>query len=388
MAGLQRFASQSFNIEGHRLMLHVNGCDRLAALLAMIEGATRTLKLFFYIFENDAVGRLVRDALIAAQARGVTVTLLVDGFGTQEQDASFFAALKKSGISFARFLPGWGKQYLLRNHQKMLIADETRAIIGGCNIAAIYYKDDPLGGSWHDLLLEIEGPSVANLAQYHDGLARWMEDSGYKLRDLRLLMARHSQRAGTIRWLHSGPFRRLSPLTHMLRREIETAKSVDMIQAYFAPNWGMLRKLGRLARRGQFRLITAARTDSTTTVNAARHCFARLLRRGAMIYEYLPQMLHMKLMIADNAVYIGSANFDMRSLYLNGELMLRIEDAGFAAAMRAFVDDNASASLAITKDVHKARSTLFNRARWTLAYFIVAILDYRVTRNVSVNSMK
>jgi cardiolipin synthase A/B len=383
MGEIQHFPSPTCVVDDHQLTLLVRGADRLAGLLDVINGASVSLRLYFYIFADDAAGRQVKAALIAARVRGVSVSVLVDGFGTQDQPDSVFRPLVEVGCRFGRFLPGWGKQYLLRNHQKMLIADDRVTLTGGSNIASIYFADDPDGGSWHDLYVKIEGPMAANLACYYDALALWMETPRQKLRDLRLILAVHSKGTAHLRWLHGGPFRRLSPLTHMLRREIETAKQIDMIQAYFAPNWGMLRKLGRLARRGQFRLITAARTDSATTVNAARHCYRRLLRNGAIIYEYLPQMLHMKLIIADDRVYIGSANFDMRSLYLNGEVLLRIDDATFAAQMRDFVAAHIPASAPITKETHQAQSGWLNRIRWLSAYFIVAILDYRLTKRFS-----
>ena len=85
------------------------------------------------------------------------------------------------------------------------------------------------------------------------------------------------------------------------------------------------RRLANVEKRGgDMRLISAARSDNFATVAAARHCYRRLLRNRIRIFEYQPQMLHVKLIVADNTVYIGSANFDMRSLYINGEVMVRI----------------------------------------------------------------
>ena len=82
MVGIPQFAPIYAEVEGHQLSLLISGADRLAALLALIEEASESLRLFFYIFGDDETARRVRDALIAAAARGVTVTLLVDGFGT------------------------------------------------------------------------------------------------------------------------------------------------------------------------------------------------------------------------------------------------------------------------------------------------------------------
>jgi cardiolipin synthase len=73
----------------------------------------------------------------------------------------------------------------------------------------------------------------------------------------------------------------------------------------------------------------------------------------------------------------------MRSLYINLEIMLRIADAPFAERMRAYVDGEIARSEEITRAIHRARSTMLNRLRWGLAYFLVAVLDYNITRRLN-----
>src|SRR3546814_3451832 len=100
----------------------------------------------------------------------------------------------------------------------------------------------------------------------------------------------------------------------------------------------MLKRIARAARRKGSRLVLPSRSDNGATVAAARLLYGPLLKRGEEIWEYQPCKLHMKLIVVDDAVYVGSANFDMRSLFLNLEIMLRVEDPGFAQAMRALID--------------------------------------------------
>jgi cardiolipin synthase A/B len=372
-------------VEGHRLSLFVSGADRFQALLTIINDAKRSLRLFFYIFGDDAAALQVREALIDARNRGVDVTLLVDSFGTADRPDAVYAPLIDAGIVFARFNPRWGRGYLLRNHQKIVVADESSALVGGSNVVEHYFSDDPDGKSWHDLFIRIEGPAAKRLARYHDHLKDWMLGDRPTLRRLVLLLARHSDGGGPLRWLMAGPFRRMSPLTLRVKQDIESSQRLDMIQAYFAPNWGMLRRIGRIASRkgGAARLITAARSDNGTTVAAARHCYRRLLSRGVAVYEYLPQMLHMKLIIADDITYIGSANFDMRSLFINAEIMLRIDDAVFAAQMRDMVEAHIVHCEIITQISHEANSGPLARAKRLLAYFLVSTVDFTVTRRFS-----
>ena len=111
-----------------------------------------------------------------------------------------------------------------------------------------------------------------------------------------------------------------------------------MVFAYFAPPGAMVRRIGKVGRRGQVRIINAAKSDNNATIAAARHSYGRLLRRKVELYEYQPAKLHTKLAIVDDAVHLGSSNFDYRSFYINLEVMLRIDDAPFADAMRAYFE--------------------------------------------------
>ena len=156
-----------------------------------------------------------------------------------------------------------------------------------------------------------------------------------------------------------------------------------MFMAYFSPANRMARRIGHLARRGTARLVMAGKSDNNATIGAARSMYAYLLGCSAKVWEFTACKLHMKLIVIDDAVYFGSANFDMRSLYVNLELMLRIEDAALADRMRKFIRWHIAASEEITPQVNKRRATLFNRLRWNMAWFLVAVVDYNVSRRLN-----
>ncbi len=376
-------AFEPVTLDGHRLTVIVDGEARLAQLLALIDGARESLRLCYYILADDTVGLAVRESLIDACNRGVVVRLLIDGFGSSTLPESFLDPLREAGAQIDRFLPRMGRRYLLRNHQKILIADAKRALVGGANIAEDYYRDTH-GPAWHDLQLLIEGPRAADLATYCDALQAWMKSRKQGIRRLQGLIASGSNHTGALQWKLGGPFERLSPYARSLRTDLDNATEVDMIQAYFAPEFTYLRRLGRVARRGTARVMTAALSDNTTTIGAARHCYGLLLRRGAKIYEYTAAKLHMKLIVADDVVYIGSANYDTRSLFLNLEIMVRIEDAAFAGRMRDFCSTEMATGLEITSGWLKRVSGPFRRLRWFLAWFLFSTIDYTITRRFNI----
>ncbi|MFN3388084.1 MAG: phospholipase D-like domain-containing protein [Allosphingosinicella sp.] len=371
-------------VAGNRLTLLPDGPGRLEALCALIDGARETLRILYYIFDDDASGTRVRDALIAAAARGVKVSLLVDGFGSSE-NARFMAPLVGSGIAYCRFSARFGRRYLLRNHQKLAMADGRRVIIGGFNVSDDYFGTAE-DGAWRDIGLEVEGDTVASLTRYYDDLFRWANAPHSRIRDLRRMLQSHSDTEGRLHWLFGGPARRLSPWARAIRRDMLKAKRLDMIAAYFAPSPAIVRRIGRVARKGSVRLITAAKSDNNATIAAARSLYWYLLKRGVRIFEYQPTKLHTKLVVIDDVVHIGSANFDVRSLFLNLEMMLRIEDAGFAAAMRRFVEREAADSEEVTLESHRAHRSVLNRLKWGFGYFLVAVADYRITRTLAPGS--
>ena len=182
-------------VGGNRLTLLPDGPERLEALIALIDGARESLRVLYYIWADDAAGRRVRDALIAAARRGVRVSLLVDGFGASDQPAGFFQPLIDAEARFCRFVPRWGRRYLLRNHQKLALADGDKAIVGGFNISDDYFGTIE-AGAWRDLGLQVEGPGVHCLVGYFESVFAWAEMPNASIRRLRRALFQNSVRDG------------------------------------------------------------------------------------------------------------------------------------------------------------------------------------------------
>jgi cardiolipin synthase len=372
-------AGEQIEVEGNRLSLLIEADERLFGLLSLIDGAERTLRLLYYTFADDRTGQRVRNALIDACARGVAVSLIIDGFGS-DADEAFLQPLRDAGADICRFLPRWGRRYLLRNHQKLALADEQRLIVGGFNIADGYFAENE---GWRDLGLLVEGPAAGRLTGYVDALLAWTKRPRSRMRELRRALSRWSEPEGRVRWLMGGPTRRLSPWARTVRHDMRRARLVHLIAAYFAPSPAMLRRLDRVGKRGDAQVITAAHSDNTTTIAAARFTYPGLLRKGVRIFEYQPAKLHTKLFIIDDAVHIGSANFDMRSLFLNMELMLRVEDKAFAEELRTLFAHEREQSREVTLKEMTGWGSGVARARHALAYFLVSVVDFTVSRRLN-----
>ena len=375
----------SIDVDGNRLTLITDGPDLLDALLRLIDGARRSVRLLYYIYRGDRSGGLVHDAIGRALDRGVKVSLLVDGFGSATPD-DYFKTLIGKGLTYCRFHPTFGRRYLIRNHQKMALADgeggAARVIIGGFNVEDSYFGTIEQE-AWRDLGLIVEGAAAARLTSYYDELIGWALAKGGKIRALNRIIHRASENHGALQWTFGGPTRGLSPWALATSRDLLSSRDVAMIAAYFAPTWAMLRRIGQAARRGQARIITASRSDNHATIAAARYTYRGLLRRGVRLFEYKPTKLHSKLVVLDDVVHIGSSNFDIRSLYLNLEMMLRVDDPEFAMLMRNYFESELAASEEITAEINRKRSGLWTRIVQAISFFLVTTADYTLTRRLN-----
>ncbi len=370
------------DVAGHRLELIFDGGERLIRLVDLINGAAHSIDIIMYIFEGDAAGVRIVDALLVAARRGVRVRAVIDSFGSGDTPDGLFAPLREAGGSVTFFSRRWRSTYLIRNHQKLILIDEYIAVTGGFNIADDYLSP-PRSDCWFDIGMIVKGPTVSRAARWFAEIHDYTVNDDGKLLMLRRMIREWPIDGGPISWLVGGPTQRLSPWARAVRADLENARQLDMAMAYFSPGQGMLRRLGRVAQRGRARFVMAGKSDNPATIGASRLLYGYLLRKTADVWEYRPCKLHMKLIVIDDVVYIGSANFDVRSLFVNVELMVRIADAGFAEKMRNFLGRLRPDSEVITPDSHKARASWLTRIRWTLAWFVVGIVDYTVSRKLN-----
>jgi len=371
----------SAEAQGLALRFYPGGEVRLHALLELIDGAREQLKLCFYIFAADGCAVRVRDALVDAALRGVDVRLIVDGFGAVADDA-FFAPLVEAGGRFCRFMAKWTRRYLIRNHQKIVVADGKVAMLGGFNVEDSYFAA-PGEDGWNDLAFTVEGPVVTRICDWFDELEDWATHPKAQFRAIRRKVRHWKAGDGSVQLLIGGPTKGLSSWAREVGRDLLAGDRLDMTMAYFSPPPRLIKRMRAIAGKGETRLLFPARSDNGATIGAARAYYGRLLEAGARIWEFQPCKLHTKLIVLDDAVYLGSANFDARSLFINLEIVLRIEDAALAAQMRRYFEHHLPAALEITREVHARRATFWNRLRWSACRFLVGAVDYTVSRRLN-----
>ena len=365
----------------HDFRFHFSGDDRLGSLIELIDGAEQSLQLCFYMFQPDHAGTKVRGALIRAAQRGVSVHLIIDAFGSDAPE-SFFAPIVRAGGRVSVFLPRWNVRYLIRNHQKFAIIDRKRVMTGGFNVSDHYFAS-PQENGWADLGVTVSGPIVARFIAWFEELEAWVNQKGSQFFAIRRMVRDWDEGEGSVQLLLGGPTRITSAWARRVKLDIARGSRLDLVMAYFSPPRSIRRLIRKLSRKNSAKLVMAGKSDNTTTIGASRALYGALLRDDVEIYEFDACKLHTKLLVIDDVTYFGSANFDLRSIRLNLELMVRVEDAELAQRMRQAIAHMAAAGTPITREWHRHNATWINRIRWRLSWFMVSVLDYTVTRRLN-----
>lgn len=375
-----RVGEPTFDVAGNKLRFVHHPEDRFDAVIRLIRSARESIRAFYYMVTDDESGTAVVNELCEAARRGIDVSFGIDSFGSADTDIEWFDRLKQCGVDFFCFSSRRSRRYLVRNHQKMLIIDGKVALIGGYNLRDSYFCRGSVR-HWEDIGVILEGEHVTSLCEYYDEFKKIAADGKARLRDVRRLIQRWVADDGALEWAFGGPTVRLSSWALKLKHDLERAKRATIVSAYFSPGRAMLRRIAKVGKRGgALTLMLAGKSDSGVTIRASRLLYKYLTKRGADIYEYQKRCLHMKMLTIDDVVYVGSANMDPRSLFLNCEIMLRVESAEIADHMRGLVEEMKDEAEHQTLALIKKKQGPIDKAVSAACYLAVGVIDYSVTR--------
>lgn len=344
-------------------------------MLAAIAAAKKSICLETYIYTSGALGLRFRDAMVSALERQVRVQVLIDALGSFSLSTEFWKPLLRRGGEIRWFNPLSLNRLGFRDHRKLLVCDQAVAFIGGFNIAPEYEGDGVTCG-WCDIGLRLEGPLAAELAMsFADMFAR----AGFQHKRFARLLKSPVKKTISVpreQLLLSGPARGPSPIKQALKRDLEHARLVQIMVAYFLPTWQLRRQLARVVQKGgRVQLILAAKSDVMVSRLAAQSLYRRLLNAGIEIHEYQPQVLHAKLFVIDEIVYAGSANLDPRSLNINYELMIRFISPEIVQQARAVFTRCLGHSRMVSREQWTKEYSLWRRFKQHWAYFLLVRID-------------
>ena len=371
--GTQYIEDPQTLIAGQAVKLLRNGIETFPAWLEAIDRARVRISIEMYIFSDDAIGQKFSEALARAAQRGVAVRLLYDFVGCRGTPASFFQRMRGFGVHVVayhkyRFWRPRLWSLIRRNHRKTLVCDGRIAFTGGLNIANDWVSLADGGGDWHDAVIQIEGPAVAQVEAAF--LRTWNRRAPKRLRldPLKLSAPAPAGHVALVVISNSELRDRFSIRRAALHAIRECRQRLYLANPYFVPDRGILSALQQAARRGaDVRLLLPMSSDSLILDLAARAIFEPLLAASVRIFRSR-SVIHTKVLEVDGLfVSIGSYNFDHRSLAYNLEMVVNVVDGDYARSVVAMLDGDMAASEELTRE-HFARRSWIVRLFERLAY--------------------
>ena len=337
---------------GNHIEIFTSGKEKFDALKRDIENAESYIHLQYYIFENDTIGRELRELMVAKAKQGVEVRVIYDHVGSFTINAAFFQRMRREGVDAHAFLritfTQLANRLNWRNHRKLVVIDGRVGYIGGMNIADRYVTGTRTNAPWRDTHLRVEGPAVAGL--YYSFAVDW----SFMKRGLLLHPIPANQPetpapgSDTVQVLQSGPTGKWSNISFLFIKAISTAQKCVYIQTpYFLPSDALLKALQASALSGvDVRLMLPRHTDSRLLKLAAGSYLKECILSGIKVYFYEPTMMHAKCVIVDDEfTTTGSTNFDFRSFEHNFECNVLVYSREFNQRMKdIFLDDQSQST--------------------------------------------
>jgi cardiolipin synthase len=322
-------------VPGNQVELLIDGPDTYEAMLEVIAQASNWIHFENYIIRSDSAGWRFAERLAGRARQGVHVRVLYDWFGSLGTARGYWRYLRDAGVEVRAFHPPQLIDVVTnvsRNHRKLVVADGSRAILGGLCIGCEWTGEHHAGGQpWRDTAVDIRGPAAAVLDQTFVNL--W---------DLCGTEVPPDQLAGVVAPVGEAEVRVISgePGRERAYRVIEmlaigSVERLWITDAYLVAPPRLFQALRDSARDGvDVRLLVPGSSDLPLIRNVSRIGYRDLLRSGVRIYEWDGPMLHAKTIMSDNRwVRIGSSNLNPSSLLGNYELDVLVEDEGLAGAM-------------------------------------------------------
>ncbi|HUH41020.1 MAG TPA: cardiolipin synthase ClsB [Castellaniella sp.] len=320
--------------------LFENGDALFPAMDEAISKAQHQVLAETFILFEDRVGLWIQGALIGAARRGISVDLMVDGYGSDGLSQDFLAAMVEAGVRVHQFDPkprllGMRTHMFRRLHRKLLVVDDEIAFIGGINFSEDHLTD--FGDqAKQDYAVSVRGPLCSHMG-------------AFMRQALKGPQRREPRNRGTAAPEEDGIGKLLVRDNHRHRDDIERAYRMSLraanhdvliANAYFFPGYRLLRDMAKAARRGvRVRLILQGAFDLRVARIAANMLYEYLLDAGVEIYEYCRRPLHAKVACFDDDwAMVGSSNLDPFSLAFNLEANVIVRDHSLNWALRQNLD--------------------------------------------------
>lgn len=325
---------------GHEIEILLDGTGTYPPLWQDLRSAQRSIIFHVYYSKPGIIADSLKNILSERARAGVRVLMLLDAFGAQSLTDPYLDSLRTAGVKIANYRPlRWYSLHKAqhRSHMRLIVVDDSIGYTGGFGIAD-HWIGDGVDTGWRDTNVRFTGPAVDKMQMAF--AVTWAEATGQLLTGHLFLgpeTPRDSTAGQVAGLLYAQPTFGIPAAERFLVLTIAGARRTLFIaNAYFVPDHDLKRQLMAAARRGvDVRVLTAgSATDVKSVWHAGHSRYEELLAAGVRIFEYGPQMMHSKTIVADGVwATVGTMNFDNRSLAFNDESNLLVSDSVFGRTL-------------------------------------------------------
>ena len=345
-------------LNGNQVELLTDYASTMDRLVSDIDAASQHVHLLYYIYDDDATGRRVAEALARAVGRSVKCRVLLDAVGSKRALRKLAGQMRAKGIEVTALLPvglfrRGAARFDLRNHRKIAIIDGKIGYTGSQNITNGQFVP---GFPNEEMVVRVAGPVAWELQAVF--LADRFLETNTPLEDPEAFPEPGQAGDAIAQVVPSGPgYRRENGQELMITLLYAARDRVVLTTPYFVPDEPFLEAMRSAARRGvAMHLVVSSHANQTLTQLAQRSFYDELLDAGVHIHLYQPRFLHAKYLTIDSDVaLIGSANIDIRSFALNAEIGILFYDARVVAGLRRIQEGYFAQSALLTAEAWSRR---------------------------------
>ncbi|PHM74161.1 cardiolipin synthase [Xenorhabdus kozodoii] len=371
-------------VRGNKMQLMTSYDNSLKAIVHDIENAKYNIEMVFYIWQSGGLVDQVTDALMRAAKRGVNCRIMVDSAGSWQFFRSPYPdIMRKAGIKFVESLKVnifrlFLRRMDLRQHRKIILIDNFISYTGSMNMVdPRFFKQDAGVGQWVDIMVRMEGPVTTTLGIIY--AFDWEMETGQRHLPPppdSVIMPFEQTRGHTAQVIASGPGFPDELIQQSLMTAIFAARNqLILTTPYFVPSDDLMHAICTAAMRGvDVSIIVPIQNNSFLVRWASRAFFSELLEAGVKIYQFEDGLLHSKSVLVDGQLsMVGSVNLDMRSLWLNFEITVVIDDEHFGRDLTLVQQDYIMRSTLLANNQWEKRP-MWHRVLERICYFFSPLL--------------
>lgn len=336
----------------------VDGYEKFDRLIEDIKKAQHHVHICYYIFRGDRLGQRIVTALEERAKEGVKVKVLYDPVGARHLKQSLFKKLESYGgqteASFDSKFHLLNIRLNYRNHRKIAVIDGNIGYTGGFNVGDDYLSEYENMGYWRDTHLRFEGSAVHQLQSRFIGdwnASKKKDLIAYESKYFPTILTKGTKEAQIV---SSGPDTEDEAIKKGFIKMISLAKDSVYIQTpYFIPDDALMETIEIAILSGvDFKLMIPNKPDHPFIYQATLSYAEELMNMGGEVYIYDKGFLHAKTIVIDDEILsVGTANFDIRSFRLNFEINAFVYDQESSMEQVEYFKADAVDSYLLTQEI-------------------------------------